>query len=670
MEKSRKRPNLTSIEVLDFKAHKGSRANLGLLTMFVGANSAGKSSIIQGILALSQWLREGHPLDTFYFNGSQVRLGSFKEVLHNAETKNLHRAITFGIETNNTRLEIDVVAQGRNQEYSERFKTLGDYDLYGNPEVLSVSLTGKNFQVCLNQAILPNTYEFKFDEQTVWTEWVGDGGIDRDEPVEFGQLERKFEIQPNTVQEQSPTANATLLDLFSLDVKKKTSLGLQYCSFLTYLVAVQQNLRKDLIEPKVSIRFCSISEFLQEMIQRGEVYGSQEVKPPDPNDSKFDFLRYQNRKIQAIIRKILSSNNQEGRYFSSFLSNVLDKRNHEVLLPIFVSEYPETAGLSEPPQQLGEEDLQQVRQFFEKIGAAFDFCDLEVEAYSMLNATSWLGGFVQLDESLDIEPKNPVDEALAEMEILIDSLTKRTFYLGPLRVDGYVSSRRGTAPNPGSPVGPSGELTSLILLDQMSESGAREMPYFDSDTASWSLMEVTFEQAINSWFRLFTSNTGELTVIDRDKYGVQVEVGGRTLDQFGTGASQVLPILTLVLSSKPGDTVIIEQPELHIHPGGQQYLADFFIAASTMGIQIILETHSEYIVNRVRRAVIINPLVNSDHIHMVNFEQSGEGVAQVSNVKMTDSGGFADWPQGFFAQTEGDLLDILEALESQDDLPT
>jgi hypothetical protein len=349
---------------------------------------------------------------------------------------------------------------------------------------------------------------------------------------------------------------------------------------------------------------------------------------------------------------------------------VLDKRNHEVLLPIFVSEYPETAGLSEPPQQLGEEDLQQVRQFFEKIGAAFDFCDLEVEAYSMLNATSWLGGFVQLDESLDIEPKNPVDEALAEMEILIDSLTKRTFYLGPLRVDGYVSSRRGTAPNPGSPVGPSGELTSLILLDQMSESGAREMPYFDSDTASWSLMEVTFEQAINSWFRLFTSNTGELTVIDRDKYGVQVEVGGRTLDQFGTGASQVLPILTLVLSSKPGDTVIIEQPELHIHPGGQQYLADFFIAASTMGIQIILETHSEYIVNRVRRAVIINPLVNSDHIHMVNFEQSGEGVAQVSNVKMTDSGGFADWPQGFFAQTEGDLLDILEALESQDDLPT
>ncbi len=63
----------------------------------------------------------------------------------------------------------------------------------------------------------------------------------------------------------------------------------------------------------------------------------------------------------------------------------------------------------------------------------------------------------------------------------------------------------------------------------------------------------------------------------------------------GIGTSQVLPVLILGLISPQGTVVIYEQPELHLHPYSQSRLADFFIAMSKLGKQIIIETHSEYI---------------------------------------------------------------------------
>jgi predicted ATPase len=58
-------------------------------------------------------------------------------------------------------------------------------------------------------------------------------------------------------------------------------------------------------------------------------------------------------------------------------------------------------------------------------------------------------------------------------------------------------------------------------------------------------------------------------------------------------------------------------------------------------------------------------LTPSENIQIVNFEQNADGLAEVSNVGLTESGGFSDWPRGFFAQTEEDLLDIIQALEEK-----
>jgi predicted ATPase len=196
-------------------------------------------------------------------------------------------------------------------------------------------------------------------------------------------------------------------------------------------------------------------------------------------------------------------------------------------------------------------------------------------------------------------------------------------------------------------------------MQQLDERATGEYPIHNQ-----GIVNSDFKSALESWISLFTVPNAEVVVIDRDKNGIQIEISGRTLDQYGTGASQVLPILALILSRKPGDVVLIEQPELHLHPGGQQYLADFFMAATKLGIQVVLETHSEYMVNRIRRGVVFGHIQNED-VKIVNFEQEIDGTASVSSVGLNGSGGYADWPQGFFAQTEEDLLDIISALDER-----
>jgi predicted ATPase len=199
-------------------------------------------------------------------------------------------------------------------------------------------------------------------------------------------------------------------------------------------------------------------------------------------------------------------------------------------------------------------------------------------------------------------------------------------------------------------------------MDELKSTQLREYPLFDHASGKWAVKTCSFQDSLSSWFQLFTVPNATLSVKDYGKFGVQVEMGGRTLDQFGTGASQVLPILALLLSRDPGDIVLLEQPELHLHPGGQQYLADFLMSSISRGVQVILETHSEYMVNRIRRGIVLGS-VDSQDVKIVNFEQTENGLTDVHNVSMSSSGGFLDWPKGFFAQTEDDLLAIIEALE-------
>ena len=71
----------------------------------------------------------------------------------------------------------------------------------------------------------------------------------------------------------------------------------------------------------------------------------------------------------------------------------------------------------------------------------------------------------------------------------------------------------------------------------------------------------------------------------------------------GFGITYVLPIIIAILSAKPGDLLLFENPEAHIHPAGQRWLGELIVQASAGGVQIILETHSDHVLNGSRRPI-------------------------------------------------------------------
>lgn len=141
-----------------------------------------------------------------------------------------------------------------------------------------------------------------------------------------------------------------------------------------------------------------------------------------------------------------------------------------------------------------------------------------------------------------------------------------------------------------------------------------------------------------------------------------VTLGLRTSDatdfhrpiHVGFGLTQVLPVVVAALSAQPGDLLLIENPEVHLHPAGQAHMGGFLARVAAAGIQVILETHSDHVLNGVRRAVKASVLEPKDvQIHFFrDRELDGD---QVINPVIDADGNLDAWPDGFFDQFDKDM---------------
>ena len=122
----------------------------------------------------------------------------------------------------------------------------------------------------------------------------------------------------------------------------------------------------------------------------------------------------------------------------------------------------------------------------------------------------------------------------------------------------------------------------------------------------------------------------------------------------GFGLSYVAPIIVSLLKAKQGDMIILENPEAHLHPRGQRKMGELIAKASTGGVQIILETHSDHLLNGIRLAVKQN-LIDRNLIRLNYFYQSIEEnklVHTKCSPAILDDGSLSDWPDGFFDEWE------------------
>ena len=125
----------------------------------------------------------------------------------------------------------------------------------------------------------------------------------------------------------------------------------------------------------------------------------------------------------------------------------------------------------------------------------------------------------------------------------------------------------------------------------------------------------------------------------------------------GFGLTQVLPIVVAALSAEEDSLLLIENPEVHLHPAGQAHMGGFLAEVAAAGVQVILETHSDHVLNGIRRAVKRNALSPDDAaLHFFRpRDEKDENAAQVQSPVLDRDGNIDSWPDGFFDQFDKDM---------------
>lgn len=237
----------------------------------------------------------------------------------------------------------------------------------------------------------------------------------------------------------------------------------------------------------------------------------------------------------------------------------------------------------------------------------------------------------------------------------LEATFRNIHYLGPLRAPAkrYYVAQNSVDPD----LDPAGEFLPYVLKDRGHEIVSFTPP------GEVSLWKEPLAVALDRWMMyLRTGEEGSRGVPDAEvsiattkevliEFGVRSAVGGSThaLADSGFGYSQLLPILVRGLLANVGSTIIVEQPELHLNPAIQVRLAEFFVGLANAGKQVVLETHSEHIVNAMRVQSV--ELGGSAPTCAVFFLDSPQGVAQVHELQINEDGSIANWPRSFFGES-------------------
>jgi predicted ATPase len=130
----------------------------------------------------------------------------------------------------------------------------------------------------------------------------------------------------------------------------------------------------------------------------------------------------------------------------------------------------------------------------------------------------------------------------------------------------------------------------------------------------------------------------------------------------GFGITYVLPILIAILSSNAGSLLLIENPEAHLHPKGQAEMGGLLARAASCGIQVIIETHSDHVLNGIRVAAHDGKIESQD-IQLHFFQRKvhdGTTQNEVSSLLIDRDGRIDHWPDGFFDEWDKSLEALLE----------
>ncbi len=239
------------------------------------------------------------------------------------------------------------------------------------------------------------------------------------------------------------------------------------------------------------------------------------------------------------------------------------------------------------------------------------------------------------------------------LELLLSNLC----YLGPLR--SHPKRIYAWSGADSLDMGPTGDFTidAILSHQQRNEEDSRiNIPSFGIGKyiAGWlknlGLVHDFRIEAVTEGRRIFevkvrkTPNSPEVLLTD-----------------VGFGVSQILPVLTLCFYAPRGSTIILEQPDMHLHPSVQAGLADVFIDAwKKRKVQILFESHSEHLLRRFQRRIAEED-VSEDEVGLFFCSIDDRGTSNLSHLEIDEFGNIANWPKDFFGDQFGEIAAMSEA---------
>jgi predicted ATPase len=624
---------ISSWKLFNFKSIKNETTlEFGPLTIFAGANSSGKSTWLQSMLLISQTLSHRMRSRSVVLNGSLTRLGQFDDLKSNGGTAN---QIVIGWEcapqAESPLMALDgpqafgrrVVFYGRTTDRIRRVACELAFDANpDSPQRELYQLQPQLFSCRVSTAALG---EENVDVQS-WIE-VRRAALSGDD---IGEKLRHLpsEESPNEPVRQSLELDVSLdgdsLEDIREDYATAETVGCIVRHFLPDTVALRINVSEEETRAIIS----ALCEEMPRGPRRRTILDRDIVIPAQA----LNLLR---EVIGDSPLNEIAPAQQQNLFGTADNTLTLREWNDRVRrLPMY--------------------RRAEIRKKMQEHPALAD------KLYQALRA--------EKPDQFTVIPHRPPSQVLDGILYLDYFFGNGVKYLGPLRDEPKALYPLAPGVDP-SDVGLRGEYTAAVL-DLHKTRRVRYIP-----TSAFRGAELppkpqvavrTLETAMLDWLQ-YLGVAERVETKDMGKFGHELKVvlPGRSqphdLTHVGVGVSQVLPILVMCLLAEPDTTLIFEQPELHLHPKVQTLLADFFLSMSLLGKQCVLETHSEYLINRLRfRAAAATTDEVSKAIRMY-FVEKPEDTSVFRPVVVNEFGAIPDWPEGFFDQSQREAEATLRA---------
>ncbi len=583
-----KRVPISEIRLKNFKSVGEATLALRHLTVIVGQNSSGKSTLLQSLLALAQAVQASESSALFPLNGELVRLGAFEDVRSFGAAPDSVVSLGFTLQSPTAN-----PAHGRVRRVRTPFSITWDAHLRRPPA------GGSSFAVvdAMEFTMQLANRDAGSSAATLSVSAIHEDG-DIDDIAAGPTLDSATRLSVDGRLTDFSSGQSQRVDRVEwtgglpLDLYQRTARIELWCE-------LWWNANQSVLQ--------QIREQERERLLTDGAPGAASRQPTAcVNAAIADFTSLASEAEQLRLGGVLSRGYEVGEYEEDEFADIARQRTAR-----------SSRSIARSMERLGEAGFRRVMR-------------------KRLKGEPWL------EEVVETSVGGPLRQAFAMAARTASALFGNVRYLGPLREAPQVLYN----PSMAGDLGIRGQYSAAVLHARRNSTVRVPLPDGRVD-------EMRLGQALNLWLAELGLASGA-NATDRGRVGMGLTVSpvgaGREVDltAVGVGVSQALPVVLACLLAAPGSVIVLEQPELHLHPALQLRLADFLLACARSGRQLLIETHSEHLVNRLRyRVAADESRVTGDLVGLLFAEQQ-DGVTTYRESDVNALGGLADdWPSGF-----------------------